>query len=59
MTAKESDIQSAICEYLSLKGYFFSRSNNVAIYDNGSSWAEDSHQVFYGSWWNRVGEFCG
>jgi Arm DNA-binding domain len=30
---KESDIQAAICEYLSLKGYLFSRTNNAPIYD--------------------------
>jgi hypothetical protein len=30
---KESDIQAAICDYLSLKGYLFSRTNNSPIYD--------------------------
>jgi|SRR6185437_11471516 len=30
---KESAIQAAICDYLTLKGYFFSRTNNNATYD--------------------------
>jgi hypothetical protein len=29
--AKESDIQAAICDYLSLKGYLFSRTNNGPV----------------------------
>jgi hypothetical protein len=29
----ESQIQAAICDYLSLKGYLFSRTNNAPIYD--------------------------
>src|ERR1700730_2178161 len=31
--SKESDVQSAICDYLTLKGYFFSRTNNAPTYD--------------------------
>jgi hypothetical protein len=30
---KETDVQAAICDYLSLKGYLFSRTNNSPIYD--------------------------
>lgn len=30
---KESDIQTTICEYLALRGYFFWRSNNVPAFD--------------------------
>jgi len=33
MAAKENEIQAAICDYLSLKGYLFSRTNNAPIYD--------------------------
>ena len=29
----ESQVQRAICDYLSLKGYLFSRTNNAPIYD--------------------------
>jgi hypothetical protein len=29
----ESAIQAAICDYLSLKGYLFSRTNNSPIFD--------------------------
>jgi hypothetical protein len=31
--SKEREIQAAICEYLTLKGYLFSRTNNAPIYD--------------------------
>jgi hypothetical protein len=31
--SKETEIQAAICEYLGLKGYLFSRTNNSPIYD--------------------------
>jgi hypothetical protein len=31
--SKESDIQAAICEYLTYKGYLFSRTSNAPIYD--------------------------
>jgi hypothetical protein len=30
---KETEIQAAICDYLALKGYLFSRTNNSPIYD--------------------------
>jgi hypothetical protein len=30
---KETDIQRAICDYLALKGYLFSRTNNAPVYD--------------------------
>jgi hypothetical protein len=30
---KETDVQAAICDYLALKGYLFSRTNNAPIYD--------------------------
>jgi VRR-NUC domain len=30
---KETEIQAAICDYLALKGYLFSRTNNAPIYD--------------------------
>lgn len=30
---KETEIQAAICDYLSLKGYFFSRTNNSPIFE--------------------------
>jgi hypothetical protein len=30
---KETEVQAAICDYLSLKGYLFSRTNNAPIYD--------------------------
>jgi hypothetical protein len=30
---KETDVQAAICDYLVLKGYLFSRTNNAPIYD--------------------------
>jgi VRR-NUC domain len=30
---KETEVQSAICDYLALKGYLFSRTNNAPIYD--------------------------
>lgn len=33
MAAKETDVQAAICDYLALKGYLFSRTNNAPIYD--------------------------
>jgi hypothetical protein len=29
----ESEIQAAICDYLTFKGYLFSRTNNSPIYD--------------------------
>jgi hypothetical protein len=29
----ESQIQAAICDYLALKGYLFSRTNNAPIFD--------------------------
>lgn len=29
----ESQVQAAICDYLSLRGYLFSRTNNSPIYD--------------------------
>ena len=32
---RETDIQAAICEYLTLKKVFFWRSNNVAIFSEG------------------------
>jgi hypothetical protein len=32
---KETDIQRAICDYLALKGHFFSRTNNAPIFDTG------------------------
>jgi hypothetical protein len=32
---KESDIQRQICDYLSLQGYFFWRSNNIPVFDKG------------------------
>jgi VRR-NUC domain len=32
-TPSETEIQSAICDYLSFKGYLFSRTNNAPIYD--------------------------
>jgi hypothetical protein len=35
--SKESDIQAAICDYLSLKGYLFSCTNNSPIYDTARS----------------------
>ena len=35
MATKETAIQSAICDYLALKGYLFSRTNNAPIYDTG------------------------
>lgn len=31
--SSESEIQAAICDYLALKGYLFSRTNNSPIYD--------------------------
>ena len=31
----EGEIQSAICDYLALKGYLFSRTNNTPVYDTG------------------------
>lgn len=31
--SKETDVQAAICDYLALKGYLFSRTNNSPIYD--------------------------
>lgn len=33
MATKEGEVQAAICDYLSLKGYLFSRTNNSPIYD--------------------------
>ena len=33
MKASESDVQAAICEYLALKGYLFSRTNNFPTFD--------------------------
>jgi hypothetical protein len=30
---KETEVQAAICDYLALKGYLFSRTNNSPIYD--------------------------
>jgi hypothetical protein len=30
---KETEVQAAICDYLSLKGHLFSRTNNSPIYD--------------------------
>ena len=30
---KESAIQASICDYLTVKGYLFSRTNNAPIYD--------------------------
>jgi hypothetical protein len=30
---KETDLQRAICDYLALKGHFFSRTNNAPIFD--------------------------
>jgi hypothetical protein len=30
---RETAVQAAICDYLSLKGYLFSRTNNAPIYD--------------------------
>src|SRR3990167_6889831 len=30
---KESDLVRAICDYLSLRGYFFWRNNNTPIFD--------------------------
>jgi hypothetical protein len=33
MAAKETEVQAAICDYLALKGYLFSRTNNSPIYD--------------------------
>jgi len=33
MKQSESDIQYAICEYLAMRGYFFFRENNVAVFD--------------------------
>jgi hypothetical protein len=35
MAAKETEVQAAICDYLALKGYLFSRTNNAPIYDTG------------------------
>ena len=32
---KETDIQKAICDYLVLKGHFFTRLNNIPVYDKG------------------------
>jgi hypothetical protein len=32
---RESDIQAAICDYLSYRGYLFSRTNNLPVYDTG------------------------
>ena len=32
-TEKESDIQLAVCDYLSLRKHFFWRNNNVPMYD--------------------------
>ena len=34
---KEVDIQSAVCDYLALKGYFFWRNNNTPIYNPTSN----------------------
>src|SRR5262245_17354773 len=31
---KESEVQAAICDYLTLKGYLFSRTNNTPTYDS-------------------------
>jgi VRR-NUC domain len=31
--SKETEVQAAICDYLALKGYLFSRTNNSPIYD--------------------------
>lgn len=31
---KESNVQSAICDYLALRKHFFSRINNVPVYDS-------------------------
>jgi len=33
---KETDIQAAICEYLKIKGYFFTRINTTPIFDQKS-----------------------
>ena len=30
---RESDIQNTICEYLTMKGYFFFRVNTIPVYD--------------------------
>jgi hypothetical protein len=32
---KETDVQRAICDYLALRGHFFSRTNNAPIFDAG------------------------
>ncbi|MBK3666190.1 VRR-NUC domain-containing protein [Bradyrhizobium diazoefficiens] len=31
--SRESEIQAAICDYLALKGYLFSRTNNTPVFD--------------------------
>lgn len=36
---KESEIQSAICDYLALKGYFFWRCNNGGMFRDGRHFA--------------------
>jgi hypothetical protein len=33
LKASETETQAAICDYLALKGYLFSRTNNAPIYD--------------------------
>lgn len=33
MKRTETEIQRAICDYLKIKGHFFTRVNNVPIYD--------------------------
>jgi VRR-NUC domain len=32
---KETVIQAAICEYLTFRGYFFSRTNNMPVFEKG------------------------
>jgi hypothetical protein len=35
MRELEGDVQRAICDYLAYRGYLFSRTNNMPVYDTG------------------------
>src|SRR5438128_1815020 len=35
MATPEGEALSAICDYLALKGYLFSRTNNMPVFDKG------------------------
>lgn len=45
---KESEIQTAVCEYLALRNYFFWRNNNTGIYRpsaNGGFWTTNKYSM--------------